>query len=80
MEWITEGVSLIFISSVVLAVTIIDYTNIVSKTIYWLSFVMLNSLSIISLLTGFKIHFIPFKLCPVIFTTSSLLILVGMYI
>jgi hypothetical protein len=41
---------------------------------------MLNTLSVISLLTGFKVSFLPFKLCPVIFTTASILILLGSYI
>jgi hypothetical protein len=80
MEWIIEGVSLIFIGALVSSVTYIDYTNVISQTIYWISFVMLNALSVISLLTGFKVNFLPFKLCPVIFTTSSILILLGAYI
>ena len=80
MEWIIEGVSLIFIAALVSSVTYINYTNVISQTIYWISFVMLNALSVISLLTGFKVNFLPFRLCPVIFTTSSILILLGAYI
>ena len=80
MEWIIEGVALIFIAAIVSSVTYIDYTSVISKTIYWISFVMLNTLSVISLFTGFKVSFLPFKLCPVIFTTSSILILLGSYI
>lgn len=80
MEWIIEGVSLIFIGSIVALVTAIDYTSSVSVSIYWAVFVVLNVLSIISLLTGFKISFLPFKLCPVIFTTSSILILAGSFL
>ncbi len=80
MEWIIEGVSLIFIGAIVASVTYIDYTSVISKTIYWISFGMLNTFSIVSLLTGFKISFLPFKLCPVIFTVSSILILLGSYI
>ena len=80
MEWIIEGVSLIFIGAIVASVTYIDYTSLISKTIYWISFGMLNTFSIVSLLTGFKISFLPFKLCPVIFTISSILILLGSYI
>jgi hypothetical protein len=80
MEWIIEGVSLIFISAIVAAVTSIDHTSATSRTIYWISFVMLNTLSVISLLTGFKVSLVPFKLCPVIFTTASILILLGSYI
>jgi hypothetical protein len=80
MEWIIEGVTLIFISVVVCSVTYIDYTSLISKTLYWICFIMLNVLSIISLLTGYKVDFLPFKLCPVIFTTASILILLGMYL
>jgi len=80
MEWIIEGISLIFIGVLVSSVTYIDYTSIISKTIYWLSFIMLNVMSLISLFTGFRIKFLPFKLCPLIFTTSSLLILIGSYL
>jgi hypothetical protein len=38
---------------------------------------MLNALSLISLLTGFRVDFIFFRLCPVIFTGSSILLLLG---
>ena len=77
MEWIIEGVALIFIGVLVVTVTIIDPANSISRAVYWLSFVMLNVLSVVSLFTGFKVNFIPFKLCPVIFTGSSILILLG---
>ncbi len=78
MEWINEAAALIFISAIVFAVTLIDHTSTVSQAVYWLSFVALNTLSVISLLTGFKINFLPYKLCPVFFTSSSMLILLGM--
>ena len=77
MEWIIEGLALIFIAVVVASVTYLDYTSVISRTVYWLSFVMLNTLSVVSLFTGFKVNFLPFKLCPVIFTTASVLIAVG---
>ncbi len=77
MEWIIEGVSLIFVGAIVAAATYIDSGSAISTTIYWISFVMLNTLSLISLFTGFRVGFLPYKLCPVIFTTSSVLILLG---
>jgi hypothetical protein len=80
MEWIIEGVSLIFIGATIIAVTFVDHTAVVSKTMYWLCFVVLNLLSVISLMTGFKVRFLPFKFCPVIFTTASILILMGIYL
>lgn len=80
MEWIIEGVALMFIGIVVASVTYMDYTHSISRTIYWICFIMLNILSLISLFTGFKINFVPFKLCPVIFTSSSILIMLGFYV
>ena len=80
MEWIVEGVTLIFIGVLAVTVTFIDHTNLVSQAVYWLSFVMLNVLSIISLFTGFRVNFLPFKLCPIIFTGASILILLGILI
>ena len=77
MEWIVEGVSLIFVGVLVAVVTAMDYSGAVSKAVYWIVFAMLNTLSLVSMFTGFKIGFLPFKLCPVIFTTSSILILLG---
>ena len=80
MEWIIEGISLIFIGAIVITVTFIDRTSVISRTIYWICFIMLNVLSVVSLMTGFKIRFLPFKLCPLIFTTASILILLGSYL
>jgi hypothetical protein len=77
MEWINEGATLIFIGILVATVTILDPTSSISQAVYWLAFAMLNILSLISLFTGFKVNFVPFKLCPVIFTGSSILILLG---
>ena len=80
MEWIVEGVSLIFIGAVVAVVTYLDPDSMISQAVYWVCFLALNTLSLVSLFTGFKIKFILFKLCPVIFTGSSILILLGSYI
>jgi hypothetical protein len=77
MEWIIEGVFLIFIAALISIVTYMDNSSSVSKMVYWFCFVALNVLSVISLLTGFKVRFLPFKLCPVIFTAASLLIVLG---
>jgi len=79
MEWIIEGVSLIFIGLLVASVTYVDYTSLVSKTVYRFSFLMLVALTIISMMTGFKINFAPYKLCPAIFITSAILIILGAY-
>jgi hypothetical protein len=77
MEWIVEGVSLIFIGLLVAVVTLVEPGSTLARAVYWLCFAELNVLSIVSLFTGFKVAFLPFKLCPVIFTGSSVLILLG---
>ena len=77
MEWIVEGVALIFIGALVATVTVVDVASPVTRAVYWLAVVGLNALSVVSLFTGFKVNFIPFKLCPVIFTGASVLILLG---
>jgi hypothetical protein len=80
MEWIVEGLALMFVAAVVASATYHDYASPISRTVYWLSFVMLNTLSVVSLFTGFKVNFLPYKLCPVIFTAASILIVTGSYI
>jgi hypothetical protein len=80
MEWILEGASLIFIGFMVAIVTYTDRNNPVSRIVYWTSFAALNIFSIISIFTGFKVSFIPFKLCPLIFSVSSILIIAGSFL
>lgn len=78
MEWIIEGTALIFIGVLITVATIIDPESQVSEYVYILSIIMLITLAVISLLTGFKVNFLPYKLCPLIFTTSAILIFLGM--
>lgn len=77
MEWITEGMTLIFLGILTTIVTMIDSKSRLSKTIYVSISVMLFALSILSLFTGFRVNFLPYKLCPLIFSTSAILILIG---
>ena len=77
MEWIVEGVSLIFIGALVALVTIINPVDSVSTAVYVLSAIGLIVLALVSLFTGFKVKFLPFRLCPIIFTASAILILIG---
>ena len=77
MEWIIEGLALIFIGVLVATATAIDPSNIVSTAVYFISVLMLLAMAVLSLFTGFKISFLPFKLCPFIFTFSAVLILIG---
>lgn len=78
MEWINEGATLIFIGVLTAAVALVDPVSLVAHIVYWLAIGMLVVLSIISLFTGFKINFLPYRLCPIIFTGSAILIYLGM--
>ena len=80
MEWINESLVLIFIGLLAISVRMVNEINCnVAKTVYVLIFLMLAAMSILSLYTGFKIDFLPFKLCPLILTISGLLILQGAF-
>jgi hypothetical protein len=77
MEWIIEGVVLIFIGAITIGVTIVDFSSDVSAFVYYALSIVLLILVIISLFTGFKVNYLPFKLCPLLFTVSAILILLG---
>ena len=77
MEWIVEGVSMIFIGVLIAVVTVLDPNSIVSNAVYIVSGIGLLGLALVSLFTGFKVNFLPFKLCPFILTISATLIFIG---
>ncbi len=77
MEWILEGVALIWIGVLVATVTAIDPGCAISRSVYILSAIGLLVFAAVSLFTGFRVKFLPFRLCPFIFTASAILILVG---
>jgi predicted RND superfamily exporter protein len=79
MEWIIEGVALIFVGVLVSMVTIIDSGSPVARAVYIASSIFLVVLALISLFTGFRVDFLPYKLCPLIFGTSAVLILAGAF-
>jgi len=80
MEWIVEGVSLIFIGVLVTTVTFINPNTLVSNAVYIVSVIGLLGLAIVALFTGFKVNFLPFKLCPFILTISAVLIILGAFV
>jgi hypothetical protein len=80
MEWIVEGVALIFIGVLVSVVTLIDSGSAVASAVYITSSAMLIVLALVSLFTGYRVNFLPFKLCPFIFGASAVLILAGTFV
>ena len=77
MEWIVEGVSLVLVGALVAVVTFIDPKAAVSRAVYIVSTIGLLTLALVSLFTGFKVRFLPFKLCPFILTVSAVLVISG---
>jgi hypothetical protein len=77
MEWIIEGIILIFIGVLVAAVTFMDPMSVASWVVFMISAIVLLVMAILSMFTDFKVRLILFKLCPFIFTISALLILAG---
>jgi hypothetical protein len=80
MKCIVEGVALISIAAFVAAATAIEFQSFVSSAIYTVAIGTLVVLAVVSLFTGYKVAFLPFKLCPFIFIISALLIAWGAWI
>jgi hypothetical protein len=80
MEWIIEGVFLIFIGVLCSGITFLNLSSIIADYVFILSSVFLFLLAIISFFTGFKVNFLPYKLCPIIFSLSAILIIMGVLI
>jgi hypothetical protein len=77
MEWMVEGVALISTAAYAATVTALDSGASVSNAVYAVAIVTLVALAIVSVFTGFRVAFLPFRLCPVIFTLAAVLIAVG---
>jgi hypothetical protein len=78
MEWITEGISLIFTGILLLSITIFgNPESLTAEIVFIAASVYLFCMAILSLFTGFRVNFLPYKLCPLIFTISGVLILTG---
>ncbi len=80
MEWLVEGVALIFTGVLVAGVTYLDPLSQVSQLVYLFVVLFLGVMALISLFTGFKVKMIPFKLCPLIFGLSAVLIVFGAFL
>ncbi|MDH3698867.1 MAG: hypothetical protein OEQ81_09390 [Flavobacteriaceae bacterium] len=80
MEWIIEGVSLIFLGILTIFLAVTDSRNEISIIVFWFVIAMLIVLAIISLFTGFRVNFLPYKLCPFIFLFSALCVFLGIMI
>ena len=79
MEWIAEGAFLVFAGAVVILVAAVDHHSAAARAASVATAATLLAMAMVSLFTGFKVKFLPFRLCPAIFTISAGLILAGTY-
>jgi len=79
MEWLVEGVAFLSIAAFVLAATLsaAGSSSAVSSAVFAVAVGTLAVMAIVAFFTGFRIAFIPFKLCPFICLTSAVLIALG---
>ena len=80
MEWVVEGVALVAIGVLVVVVTAIDRSAEVATGAFSVAIGTLVVLALVSLFTGFRVRFLPYRLCPVIFTVSAVLIALGTWL
>ena len=80
MEWIVVGVALVSLAAFVAVVTAVDAAATVSSAVYAVAIATLIAMALVSLFTGFRVAFLPFRLCPVIFGLSAALIAWGAWL
>ena len=78
MEWIAEGLTLIFIGLLVLLITArYDHSNAVSIFVYRASAGMLVLMAALTALTGARTKIIPIKICPFVKLSAAVLFILG---
>ena len=80
MEWIAEGIALIAIAAFVTVATILDTAASVATGVYAVAIVTLVVMAVVSLFTGFRIAYLPYRLCPAIFGLAAILIGAGAWL
>jgi hypothetical protein len=80
MEWIVEGVALLALGALVAAVTAAGSSGAAASAAYAVAVATLVVLAVVSLFTGFRIAYLPFRLCPPIFIASAVLVALGAWL
>ena len=80
MEWIVEGVALISTGGFVSVATALEHETALSSGVYAVAIGTLIVLAVVSVFTGFRVAFLPFRLCPFIFGVSAALIAWGAWL
>jgi hypothetical protein len=78
MEWMAEGIALIFIGAVVFLATAAGGPgDAVARIIYFASATASLAIAVLALFTGARTRIVPVKLCPVVMSVTAALILAG---
>ncbi len=78
MEWIMEGLLLVFLAVLVVLLTVaIGRSAPASILVYRVCSAMLVVMAIVSLFTGARVSFWAYKLCPAIFGGAAILFFSG---
>lgn len=77
MEWIVEGVALISLACFVAAATALQFEAAATTVVDGIAIGTLVALAVVSVFTGFRIAFLPFRMCPLVFAVSAALIAWG---
>ena len=79
MEWLAEGLTLIFIGVLVVPINVLcdDPSTCAARMAYRVCAGMLVLLALLTLLTGFRTKIIPMKLCPAVKILAATFLILG---
>lgn len=78
MEWVAEGLSFVFAAALITAVTWSNVTSDAARDlVYWVTVGFLMTIGTWTAMTGARTRVIWFKMCPVVMTVSSALLIVA---
>ncbi len=78
MEWVAEGVTMLFVGALVVAVTLSEGAgDSAAVLVYRLAACLLAAVAVLTALTGARTPVVWFKACPFVLTAVVVLLLVG---
>ncbi len=78
MEWVAEGLAMIFIGLLTALVALTSGTqNATAVLVYRLNAAMLVLMAVWTLLTGARTSIVPIKICPIVKTVAAGLLIIG---
>ena len=81
MEWVAEGLSFIFVAALIVAVTWSGKTpKAAEDLVYWVTVGFLMTIGAWTAMTGARTKVIWFKMCPVVMTVSSGLLIAASFL